>query len=87
MSVLPCFYSDLFVLPLPERHRFPMAKYRLLRERLVADGVVSESDLHVPGPSRSRSCGLHTRRHMSKPLSAARYCPTNSDGSDFRGPK
>jgi acetoin utilization deacetylase AcuC-like enzyme len=48
MSVLPCFYSDLFVLPLPERHRFPMAKYRLLRERLVADGVVSESDLHAP---------------------------------------
>src|SRR6187397_121278 len=48
MSVLHCFYSDLFVLPLPEHHRFPMAKYRLLRERLVAEGVVSESDLHVP---------------------------------------
>ena len=25
-----------------------MAKYRLLRERLVADGVVSERDLHLP---------------------------------------
>ena len=48
MSRLLCFYSDLFVLPLPEHHRFPMAKYRLLRERLVADGVVSQSDLHVP---------------------------------------
>jgi acetoin utilization deacetylase AcuC-like enzyme len=48
MSGLACFYSDLFVLPLPEHHRFPMAKYRLLRERLVAAGVVSESDLHVP---------------------------------------
>jgi acetoin utilization deacetylase AcuC-like enzyme len=28
------FYSDQFVLPLPEGHRFPMAKYRLLRDRL-----------------------------------------------------
>jgi len=28
------FYSDQFVLPLPPGHRFPMAKYRLLRDRL-----------------------------------------------------
>jgi acetoin utilization deacetylase AcuC-like enzyme len=41
------FYSDLFVLPLPEHHRFPMAKYRLLRERLVAERVLSEADLQL----------------------------------------
>lgn len=29
------YYSDHFVLPLPEGHRFPMAKYRLLREQVV----------------------------------------------------
>ncbi len=34
------FYSDHFVLPLPEGHRFPMAKYARLRERVVADGSV-----------------------------------------------
>ena len=28
------FYSDRFVLPLPAGHRFPMGKYRLLRDRL-----------------------------------------------------
>lgn len=28
------YYADHFVLPLPEGHRFPMAKYALLRERL-----------------------------------------------------
>jgi acetoin utilization deacetylase AcuC-like enzyme len=28
------YYSDLFVLPLPAGHRFPMPKYRLLRDRL-----------------------------------------------------
>lgn len=29
------FYSDQFVLPLPEGHRFPMLKYRMLREQLA----------------------------------------------------
>jgi acetoin utilization deacetylase AcuC-like enzyme len=42
------FYSDTFVLPLPATHRFPMAKYRLLRERLTHDGVLSPEDLRVP---------------------------------------
>ncbi|MHC4957876.1 MAG: histone deacetylase family protein [Planctomycetota bacterium] len=30
------FFTDRFVLPLPPGHRFPMAKYRLLRERVEA---------------------------------------------------
>jgi len=32
---MQAFYSDQFVLPLPEGHRFPMAKYRMLREQLA----------------------------------------------------
>jgi acetoin utilization deacetylase AcuC-like enzyme len=47
---LRVFYSDTFVLPLPEHHRFPMAKYRRLRERLVEDAVLAERDLCVPDP-------------------------------------
>jgi acetoin utilization deacetylase AcuC-like enzyme len=31
------FYADQFVLPLPAGHRFPMEKYRLLRDRLAAE--------------------------------------------------
>jgi acetoin utilization deacetylase AcuC-like enzyme len=31
------YYSDLFVLPLPSAHRFPMDKYRLLREAVARD--------------------------------------------------
>ena len=30
------FYANQFVLPLPQGHRFPMEKYRLLRDRLAA---------------------------------------------------
>lgn len=36
------YYADQFVLPLPEGHRFPMAKYRLLRDRIAR---------HLPGVS------------------------------------
>jgi acetoin utilization deacetylase AcuC-like enzyme len=31
------FYADQFVLPLPPGHRFPMGKYRLLRDRIEAE--------------------------------------------------
>ena len=31
------FYCDHFVLPLPPGHRFPMQKYRLLRDRVAAE--------------------------------------------------
>jgi acetoin utilization deacetylase AcuC-like enzyme len=39
------FYSDHFVLPLPEGHKFPMAKYSRLRERIIAERIVSPADL------------------------------------------
>lgn len=42
------YYTDQFVLPLPSSHRFPMAKYRRLRERLVDEGVLAGHELIVP---------------------------------------
>jgi acetoin utilization deacetylase AcuC-like enzyme len=32
------FYTDQYVIPLPDGHRFPIEKYRMLRELLAADG-------------------------------------------------
>ena len=43
---MKAFYSDHFVLPLPEGHKFPMAKYSRLRERILAEGIVAPADLH-----------------------------------------
>lgn len=37
MSPLHLFYSDLYTIPLPEGHKFPMHKYRALREALAGD--------------------------------------------------
>jgi acetoin utilization deacetylase AcuC-like enzyme len=42
------FYSDHFVLPLPEGHRFPMAKYSMLRERVAVDGICGSGELRTP---------------------------------------
>jgi acetoin utilization deacetylase AcuC-like enzyme len=42
------FYSDHFVLPLPEGHRFPMVKYAMLRERVARDGICGPGELRTP---------------------------------------
>ena len=42
------FYTDIFALPLPESHRFPMAKYTRLRERILASKEFRDSQLVVP---------------------------------------
>jgi acetoin utilization deacetylase AcuC-like enzyme len=42
------FYSDHFVLPLPEDHRFPMVKYSMLRERVARDGICGPGELSTP---------------------------------------
>lgn len=41
------FYTDQFVLPLPEGHRFPMAKYSLLREWVAAE-LAGPGELVLP---------------------------------------
>src|SRR5829696_6117290 len=42
------FYSDRFVLPLPEGHRFPMEKYSMLRERVELAGICGPDEMRVP---------------------------------------
>lgn len=36
--------------PLPEGHRYPLDKYRLLRDGLIADGTVADADVLDPEP-------------------------------------
>ena len=45
---LPLVYHADSVAPLPPGHRFPMAKFRLLYERLIEDGVAVRSQFHAP---------------------------------------
>ena len=48
ISAVKVFYSDHFVLPLPDGHRFPMSKYSMLRERVAADGICGPGELRTP---------------------------------------
>ena len=57
------FFTDVFELPLPDRHKFPMSKYRLLRERLEADGTV---ELLVPPAATDDQLALaHDRDYIA----------------------
>jgi acetoin utilization deacetylase AcuC-like enzyme len=60
------FRTDEFVLPLPEGHRFPIAKYALLRQRVEAAGIVRPDEL-VAAPAAGD--GEITRAHTSGYLS------------------
>lgn len=51
MRHVRAYYTDIFVLPLPPGHRFPMRKYARLRERALAEGVLRPDDLRVPEPA------------------------------------
>lgn len=42
------YYTDHFELPLPDEHKFPMAKYRLLRERIALAAWARDCELLVP---------------------------------------
>jgi acetoin utilization deacetylase AcuC-like enzyme len=58
---LQAFFCDHFVLPLPEGHAFPMAKYRRLREIVIAEGIVTADALAVPDAASREELGLvHT---------------------------
>jgi acetoin utilization deacetylase AcuC-like enzyme len=59
------FYSDHFVLPLPEGHRFPMAKYSRLRERILAEGLLPASDVQeAPAASWDDLRLVHTPEYL-----------------------
>ena len=45
---LHCWSSPRYAIALPDGHRFPMAKYALLREGALAQGLVDADHLHEP---------------------------------------
>lgn len=61
------FFTDRFVLPLPEGHRFPMRKYSLLRERVAAAGVLDGRQLQEPPAAADRELLLaHCPNYLRK---------------------
>ena len=61
------YYSDHFVLPLPQGHRFPMSKYRLLRESLST--VPGLSFHEAPAASDTQLLLAHDPLYVTKVIS------------------
>ncbi|HLM49403.1 MAG TPA: histone deacetylase [Solirubrobacteraceae bacterium] len=58
---------DRFTFPLPEGHRFPAGKYRLLRERLLETGLAAPADLAEPRAARWADLALvHEARFLDR---------------------
>ena len=59
--------SAKYAIPLPDGHRFPMPKYALLRERVLAEGLVSADRLHDPGRAAVEDLLLvHTAEYVQQ---------------------
>jgi acetoin utilization deacetylase AcuC-like enzyme len=63
LSQLQAFYADNFVLPLPAGHRFPMAKYALLRDRLLSE-LPAIAMFEAPAASDGELSLVHTPAYI-----------------------
>lgn len=62
---MKAFHTDRFPLPLPPGHRFPLAKYAALRERVAAE--LPEVDLREPPAASDAQLGLvHERDFLRR---------------------
>lgn len=64
---LHCWSSAHYVIPLPDTHRFPSPKYALLRDAVLAEGLVAPEDLHDPERAPRELVELvHTAEYVSR---------------------
>ena len=63
---LHCWTSARYVVALPEGHRFPIAKYALLRDAVVSSGIVAPDHVHEPARASVDALRLvHTERYVN----------------------
>ena len=66
---LHCWTSARYTIPLPTNHRFPIAKYALLRDAVIASGLVPPARIHEPERAPIESLRLvHTERYIKAVL-------------------
>ena len=67
---MKAFYSDHFVLPLPEGHRFPMAKYSMLKQR-VAEELLGVEMREAPAATDGELALAHSPEYVQAVKSGA----------------
>jgi acetoin utilization deacetylase AcuC-like enzyme len=64
---MKAYYSDHFILPLPEGHRFPMPKYALLRQRVVEAELFAPQELLIaPAATDEQLERVHTADYVRR---------------------
>ena len=62
--MLKIAYHPIYCHPLPEGHRFPMAKYELIPAQLLHEGVCGEANFFAPPPVDERwILGVHDKTY------------------------
>lgn len=65
--MLKVAFSPIFLYQVPEKHRFPMQKYRLIPERLVQEGTLSEVNFFAPKKlTEAEILTTHTAEYWEK---------------------
>src|SRR5215203_1702183 len=60
-------FDPIYAHPLPEGHRFPMAKYKLIPEQLLYEGTITRNNLFVPKPCKDEIVLLtHSTEYLDK---------------------
>jgi len=76
---LTVWSSSRYTFPLPEGHRFPVAKYAMLREAVIVEGIVPAD--HVLDPPRATDDAValvHTPEYVR------RFCDGTLDAAELR---
>jgi acetoin utilization deacetylase AcuC-like enzyme len=64
---MKCVYHPSYQVALPPGHPFPMSKYSLLRDQLLAEGIVATGDILQPEPLDASTLELvHTHEYLAK---------------------
>lgn len=70
------YYSDKLTIPLPEGHRFPVAKYRMLRDSLVSERVLREDEILTPPfGTREQALWAHSAGYVDSILDGSVATP------------
>ena len=69
---LHAWSSAAYTFPLPAGHRFPIEKYALLRDAVIAEGLVPPSHIHAPARATVEELArVHTRDYIDRLTSGA----------------
>lgn len=64
-NVLKIAYHPIYVLPLPEGHRFPMEKYELVPQQLLHEGTCSQKNFFEPEyPNEADVLAVHDKVYV-----------------------